>query len=107
MNEFTKEELKKYIKEYQVKGRTAYARSRSRTTDIKDARKFHAEYLDCQAMIRNINYKVNHDTWLYDDLPDGRLVKYFKVLASGDLERQGQIVDAFGRVCVPRERDEA
>ena len=105
--EFSQDELKKYTKEYQVRGREAYSKSRSRKTDPKESAKAYREYLDCQAMVRNINYKVNHDTWLYDDLPGGRLVKYFKVLASADPERQGQIVDAFGRICVPRERDEA
>jgi|TARA_E500000305_G_scaffold42745_1_gene33121 hypothetical protein len=104
--EFTKEQLKNYIKEYQVKGRTAYSRSRSRATDAKEARKYHAEYLDCQAMVRNINYKMNHDTWLYDDLPNGHLVKHFRVIASGDPERQGKLIDAFGRVYVSREGNE-
>jgi|TARA_R110000787_G_scaffold88702_1_gene188163 hypothetical protein len=104
--EFSKDELKTYTKEYQVKGREALAKSRSRKTDLKESAKAYSQYLDCQAMIRNINYKVNHDTWLYDDLPNGKLVKYFRVTASGDPNRQGQLVDAFGRICVPRERNE-
>ena len=55
---------------------------------------------------RNINYKMNHDTWLYDDLPNGHLVKHFRVIASGDPERQGKLIDAFGRVYVSREGNE-
>ena len=49
---------------------------------------------------------MNHDTWLYDDLPNGHLVKHFRVIASGDADRIGKLVDAFGREYdVPRKRN--
>ena len=95
--DFTKEELKNYIKEYQKRSKEAYSRSRAMRVDPNEMAKYHREYLDAQAMIRNINYKMTKDTWLYDDLPNGHFVKHFRVLASGDPSRVGKLVDAFGR----------
>ena len=40
---------------------------------------------------------MTKDTWLYNDLPNGHLVKHFRVLASGDPNRVGKLVDGFGR----------
>ena len=97
MIDFTQDELKKYIKEYQKRSKEAYSRSRSMRVDPKEKAKYHREYLDCQAMIRNINYKMTKDTWLYNDLPNGHFVKHFRVLASGDPNRVGKLVDGFGR----------
>ena len=57
-------------------------------------------------MIRNMNYKMNHGEWLYDDLPNGHFVKHFRVIASGDSDRVGKLVDNFGREYdVPRKRN--
>ena len=106
MIDFTQDELKKYIKEYQKRSKEAYSRSRSMRVDPKEKAKYPREYLDCQAMIRNINYKMTKDTWLYNDLPNGHFVKHFRVLASGDPNRVGKLVDGFGREYdVPRKRN--
>ena len=106
MIDFTQDELKKYIKEYQKRSKEAYSRPRSMRVDPKEKAKYHREYLDCQAMIRNINYKMTKDTWLYNDLPNGHFVKHFRVLASGDPNRVGKLVDGFGREYdVPRKRN--
>ena len=106
MIDFTQDELKKYIKEYQKRSKEAFSRSRSMRVDPKEKAKYHREYLDCQAMIRNINYKMTKDTWLYNDLPNGHFVKHFRVLASGDPNRGGKLVDGFGREYdVPRKRN--
>ena len=92
MIDFTQDELKKYIKEYQKRSKEAYSRSRSMRVDPKEKAKYHREYLDCQAMIRNINYKMTNN-----DLSNGHFVKHFRVLASGDPNRVGKLVDGFGR----------
>ena len=102
--DFTKEQLKTYIKDYQTRSKEAYSRSRSMRVDIKERAKYHREYLDAQAMIRNINSKLTKDEWLYDDLPNGHHVKHFRVIASGDPDRVGKLIDGFGREYdVPRE----
>ena len=62
MIDFTQDELKKYIKEYQKRSKEAYSRSRSMRVDPKEKAKYHREYLDCQAMIRNINYKMTNSS---------------------------------------------
>ena len=104
--DFTAEQLKNYIKDYQKRGKEAYSRSRSTRVDIKDRAKYHRDYLDSQAMIRNINSKLTKNEWLYDDLPNGHHIKHFRVLASGDTNRVGKLVDGFGREYdVPRERN--
>ena len=62
--DFTKEELKNYIKEYQKRSKEAYSRSRAMRVDPKERAKYHREYLDAQAMIRNINYKMTKDGYM-------------------------------------------
>tara|TARA_E500000318_G_scaffold14110_1_gene13764 strand:- start:2549 stop:2866 length:318 start_codon:yes stop_codon:yes gene_type:complete len=104
--DFTAEQLKNYIKDYQKRGKEAYSRSRSTRVDIKDRAKYHRDYLDSQAMIRNINSKLTKNEWLYDDLPNGHHIKHFRVLASGDPNRVGKLIDGFGREYdVSRERN--
>ena len=95
--DFTKEQLKTYSKEYQTRSKEAYSRSRSMRVDIKERAKYHREYLDAQAMIRNINSKLTKDEWLYDDLPNGHHVNHFRVIASGHPDRVGKLIDGFGR----------
>ena len=66
INKFTEKELKAYLDKYRAIQRDATRRSRSRgETDVKGAIR---EAKDAASMITNINYKLNHDTWLYNCL---------------------------------------
>ena len=56
------------------------------------------EAKDAASMINNINYKLNHDTWLYNDLPDGTFIGSRRIVASGDKTRINKLVDNFGRI---------
>lgn len=97
MNNFTEKDLKQYVKDYQVRSREALRRSRSRSIEKNESQKSYREYLDHQAMIRNINFKMKHGEWLYNDLPNGRMIKQFRIIASGNPDDVGKLVDSFGR----------
>ena len=106
MKEFSKEDYKMYLKEYKERGASCFKRSRNKSLGKEATRKAYREHLDCQAMIRNMNHKMKHGQWLYDDRPDGSFSKYFRVLASGDPDKVGKVIDSFGREYnVPRETD--
>lgn len=96
INKFTEKELKAYLDKYRAIQRDATRRSRSRgETDVKGAIR---EAKDAASMINNINYKLNHDTWLYNDLPDGTFIGSRRIVASGDKTRINKLVDNFGRI---------
>jgi hypothetical protein len=96
IKEFSEQELRDYAEEYKDLKNFALRRSRSRNEENKMGA--HREYLDAKAMISNINYKMKHGDWLYDDLPDGSRIRFRKVVASGDESRIGKLVDVFGRI---------
>ena len=96
INKFTEKELKNYLDKYRAIQRDASRRSRSRgEVDVKGAIR---EAKDAAFMIANINYKINHDTWLYNDLPDGTFIGARRVVASGDKTLINKLVDNFGRI---------
>lgn len=96
INKFTEKELKAYLDKYRAIQRDATKRSRSRgEADVKGAIR---EAKDAASMINNINYKLNHDTWLYNDLPDGTFIGSRRVVASGDKTLINKLVDNFGRI---------
>ena len=106
MKELSKEDYKKYLKEYKERGASNFKRSRSKFLSKQETEKAYREYLDCQAMIRNMNHKIKYDEWLYNDLPNGHFINHFRVIASGDPDRVGKLVDGFGREYdVPRKRN--
>lgn len=86
-----------YLKEYKERGASCFKRSRNRALGKEEKVKAYRDHLNCQAMIRNMNYKMNNGEWLYDDLPNGHFVKHFRVVASGDSDKVGKLVDGFGR----------
>ena len=92
INKFTEKELKAYLDKYRAIQRDATRRSRSRgEVDVKGAIR---EAKDAASMITNINYKINHDTWLYNDLPDGTFIGSRRVVASGDKTLINKLVDS-------------
>ena len=96
INKFTEKQLKNYLDKYRAIQRDAGRRSRSRgEVDVKGAAR---EARDAASMIANINYKINHDTWLYNDLPDGTFIGARRVVASGDKTLINKLVDNFGRI---------
>jgi hypothetical protein len=96
INKFTEKELKNYLDKYRAIQRDASRRSRSRgEVDVKGAIR---EAKDAASMIANINYKINHDTWLYNDLPDGTSIGSRRIVASGDKTLINKLVDNFGRI---------
>ena len=96
INKFTEKQLKNYLDKYRAIQRDASRRSRSRgEVDVKSAAR---EARDAASMIANINYKINHDTWLYNDLPDGTFIGARRVVASGDKTLINKLVDNFGRI---------
>jgi hypothetical protein len=106
MKELSKEDYKKYLKEYKERGASNRKRSRSRFLGKQEAEQAYRDYLNCQAMIRNLNWKMKHGDWLYNDLPNGHFVNHFRIIASGDPDRVGKLVDNFGREYdVPRKRN--
>ena len=106
MKELSKEDYKKYLKEYKERGASNRKRSRSRFLGKQEAEQAYRDYLNCQAMIRNLNWKMKHGDWLYNDLPNGHFVNHFRIIASGDPNQVGKLVDGFGREYdVPRKRN--
>ena len=97
MKELSKKDYKKYLKEYRERGASNRKRSRNRSLGKQETEQAYRGYLDCQAMIRNMNYKINHGDWLYNDLPNGHFVNHFRIVASGDPDRVGKLVDSFGK----------
>ena len=106
MKELSKEDYKKYLKEYKERGASCFKRSRNKSLGKEETAKAYREHLGCQAMIRNMNWKMKHGEWLYDDLPNGHFVKHFRIIASGNPDQVGKLVDGFGREYdVPRKRN--
>ena len=93
---FTEQELKGYLDKYRAIQRDASRRARSRgDVDTKAATR---EAYDAASMIKNINYKIKNDTWLYNDLPNGTMIGARRVIASGDKTHINKLVDNFGRI---------
>ena len=106
MKELSKEDYKKYLKEYRERGASCFKRSRSRFLSKQETEKAYRDYLNCQAMIRNINWKMTKGEWLYNDLPNGHFINHFRIVASGNPDNVGKLVDGFGREYdVPRKRN--
>jgi hypothetical protein len=96
INEFTETELKKYLDEYRIKQNNAWRRYRSRgETDKHGA---YREYLNAKSMMSNIRHKQTKGDWLYDDLPDGTRIGARRVIASGNPDHVGKLMDNFGRI---------
>ena len=93
---FTEQELKGYLDKYRAIQRDASRRARSRgSVDTKAATR---EAYDAASMIKNINYKIKNDTWLYNDLPNGTMIGARRVIASGDKTHINKLIDNFGRI---------
>ena len=96
IKKFTETELKKYLDEYRIKQNDALRRSRSRSETDKHGA--YRQYLNAKSMMSNIRYKMNHGDWLYDDLPDGTKIGSRRVIASGNPDHIGKLMDSFGRI---------
>ena len=96
IKEFTEKELKKYLDIYRIKQNDSLRRYRSRKETDKHGA--YRQYLDAKSMMSNIRYKMNHGDWLYDDLPDGTRIGARKVIASGNPDHIGKLMDSFGRI---------
>jgi hypothetical protein len=104
--DLSKSDYKKYLKEYKERGASNLRRSRSKLLGKQETEQAYRDYLDCQYMIRNMNYKMAHGDWLYNDLPDGHFINHFRIIASGDPDEVGKLVDCCGREYdVPRKRN--
>lgn len=97
VKDLSKEEYKTYLKEYRERGNAAFRKSRNNKIDKREREEAYRQHLNCAAMIRNMNYKMNHGDWLYDDRPNGSFIKFHRVLASGDPNKIGKLFDNFGR----------
>jgi hypothetical protein len=97
MKELIEKDYKKYLKEYRERGASSLRRSRSRFLGKQETEQAYREHLDCQAMIRNMNHKMKHGEWLYNDLPNGHFINHFRIVASGNPDNVGKLVDGFGR----------
>tara|TARA_R110000824_G_scaffold152360_6_gene323546 strand:+ start:928 stop:1254 length:327 start_codon:yes stop_codon:yes gene_type:complete len=95
--DLSKKDYKKYSKEYRERGASSFRRSRSRFLGKQETEKAYREHLSCQAMIRNMNWKMKNGYWLYNDLPDGHLINHFRIIASGNPSDVGKLMDSFGR----------
>ena len=96
IKKFTETELKKYLDEYRIKQNNAWRRYRSRgETDKHGA---YREYLNAKSMMSNIRHKQTKGDWLYDDLPDGTRIGARRVIASGNPDHVGKLMDNFGRI---------
>jgi hypothetical protein len=96
INKFTETRLKKYLDEYRIKQNNAWRRYRSRgETDKHGA---YREYLNAKSMMSNIRHKQTKGDWLYDDLPDGTRIGARRVIASGNPDHVGKLMDNFGRI---------
>ena len=103
VKDLSKEEYKTDLKEYKERGNAAFKKSRNNRIEKRDREAAYREHLECAAMIRNMNYKMKNDEWLYDDRPNGSFIKFHRVIASGDPDKIGKLFDNFGReVNVPR-----
>ena len=49
-------------------------------------------------MMSNIRHKQTKGDWLYDDLPDGTRIGARRVIASGNPDHVGKLMDNFGRI---------
>ena len=97
MKDLSKEEYKTYLKEYKERGSAAFKKSRNNRIEKRDREAAYREHLECAAMIRNINYKMKNDEWLYADSPNGSFIESRIVLASGNTDAIGKLFDSFGR----------
>ena len=97
MKDLSKEEYKTYLKEYKERGSAAFRKSRNNKIEKREREAAYREHLDCAAMIRNMNYKIKNDEWLYDDRPNGSFLKFHRVIASGNPDDIGKLFDNFGR----------
>jgi hypothetical protein len=96
IKKFSEQKLREYVEEYKGIKNSAWRRYRSRNEENKmDA---YREYLDARFMISNIHHKLNRGDWLYDDLPDGSMIRFRKIIASGDKSKIGKLIDGFGRI---------
>ena len=95
--DLSKSDYRKYLKEYKERGASWRKRSRSRFLDKQEKEQAYRDYLNCQAMIRNMNHKMTHGDWLYNDLPDGHIINHFRIIASGDPDQVGKLIDCYGR----------
>jgi len=95
--DLSKSDYKKYLKEYKERGASNLRRSRSKFLGKWEIEQAYRDYLDCQAMIRNMNYKIKNGDWLYNDLPNGHTINHFRIIASGDPGQVGKLVDCCGR----------
>jgi hypothetical protein len=95
--DLSKNDYKKYLEEYRARSASSFRQSRSKFLGKQETEKAYREYLSCQAMIRNMNWKMKHGYWLYNDLPDGHLINHFRIIASGNLNDVGKLMDSFGR----------
>ena len=96
ITKFTEKELKDYLDKYRAIQRHSSRVARSRGDVDKKAAAQEAR--NAASMIANINYKINHDTWLYNDLPNGTMIGARRVIASGDKTLINKLVDNFGRI---------
>jgi|TARA_R110000824_G_scaffold73201_1_gene186450 hypothetical protein len=96
IKKFSEKELREYVEEYKDIKNSAWRRSRSRNEENKMGA--YREYSDAKFMITNIHHKLNHGDWLYDDLPDGSMIRFRKIVASGDKSKIGKLIDGFGRI---------
>ena len=95
--ELSKEDYKKYLEEYKGRSKSNLRRARDYRLGKQAREQAYRDYLDAQAMIRNMNYKMKHGTWLYLDLPNGHFINCFRVIASGDSNQVGKLVDCWGK----------
>ena len=104
--DLSKSDYKKYLKEYRERGTSSFRRSRCRLLRKQETEQTYREHLRSQAMIRNMNWKMKHGYWLYNDLPDGHLINHFRIVASGNPNDVGKLVDSFGKEYdAPRKRN--
>jgi hypothetical protein len=95
--ELSKKDYKKYLEEYRARSKSNLRRSRDNSLDKQTKEQAYRDHLDAQAMIRNMNYKMKHNMWLYLDLPNGHFINHFRIIASGNPDDVGKLVDCFGR----------
>jgi len=96
IKKFSEQKLREYVEEYKDIKNSALRRYRSRNEENK--MRAYQEHLDAKFMISNIHHKLNHGDWLYDDLPDGSMIGFRKIVASGDKTKIGKLIDGFGRI---------
>ena len=95
--DLSKDDYKKYLKEYKERSKSNLRRSKDRHLGKQEKEQAYRDYLDAQAMIRNMNHKMKHGDWLYMDLPNGHFINHYRILASGNPDDVGKLGDCFGR----------